>query len=51
MYIIKRRSRRTSDTDRYMWVVSGAVWCISVDEAVDTLMTLQADMVTVPRTM
>jgi hypothetical protein len=51
MYIVKRHSRRTADADRYMWVVGGAVWCSSIEHAVDVLMTLQADMVTVPSIM
>ncbi len=51
MYIIKHRSRRTADANRFMWVVGGAVWCTSIERAVDVLATLQADMVTCPRTM
>jgi hypothetical protein len=45
MYIIKHRSRRSADGNRAMWVVSGTVWCNSIEQAVDMLLELQATKV------
>ena len=52
MYIIKHRSRRAHDApDTFYWVVCGYGGYVTIDAAVDALVTLQADMTACPRMM